>query len=123
MNNKNSNKIDWGSICGTVFFGVIIVGFICGIIHDENLKKQYGETRYEFVITDKYDDLGSNWHVVGGRATEQEYHIVYKYRLTNRPDDERNMQWYIGQRTVDGGRYRELHVGQTLYNDSQIFPY
>jgi hypothetical protein len=68
-----------------------------------------------------YDDLGSNWHLIGGRATEQEYHVIYKYRVTNRPGQEN--KWYISETTVNGGRYRKLHVGQTLYNNSQIFPY
>lgn len=121
MNNKIFN------VFKTILISILILFFLCciglGLWDELHIKKQYGEIRYEFVITDKYDEIGSNWHLVGGRATEQEYHVIYKYRLTNRPDDKRNMKWYIGQRTVDGGRYRELYVGQTLYNNSQIFPY
>ena len=123
MNKKNSDKKDWDSIFWIVFMIAIIIGFICGIIHDRNTKKQYGEIRYEFVITDMYNDLGSNWHLIGGRATEQEYHVIYKYRLTNRPANEDNMKWYVREATVSGSRYRKLHVGQTLYNNSSIFPY
>ena len=111
-----------------VIFGIIIVvltltGFIYGFVHDRSLNKKYGELKYEFVITDKYDDLGSNWHLIGGRATEQEYHIIYKYRLTNRPDDPDNMKWYSSETTVSGSRYRKLQVGQTLYDNTPFFPY
>ena len=100
-----------------------LAGFIYGFVHDRSQNKKYGEIKYEFVITDKYDDLGSNWHLIGGRATEQEYHIVYKYRLTNRPDDADNMKWYSSETTVSGSRYHKLQIGQTLYDDTPFFPY
>lgn len=111
-----------------IVFGIIIIaltvgGCIYGFIHDRSQNKKYGELKYEFVITDKYEDLGSTWHLVGGRATEQKYHIVYRYRLTNRPDREDNMKWYSNEKTVSGSRYRNLQVGQTLYNSSSFFPY
>lgn len=109
-------------------FGIVIIvfvlgGFVYGFVHDKNMKDKYGEINYEFVITDMYEDLGSNWHLIGGRATEQEYHIIYKYRLTNRPDNESNMKWYTRETTVSGSRYRDLKVGQTLYNSQVFFPY
>ena len=109
-------------------FGIVIIvfvlgGFVYGFIHDKNMKDKYGELKYEFVITDKYEDLGSNWHLIGGRATEQEYHIIYKYRLTNRPDQDNNMKWYASETTVSGSRYRKLQVGQTLYDNTSFFPY
>ena len=100
-----------------------VVGFIYGFVHDRSQNKKYGEIKYEFVITDKYEDLGSTVHLIGGRATEQKYHIIYKYRLTNRPDDEDNMKWYSSETTVSGSRYRNLQIGQTLYDDTPFFPY
>lgn len=111
-----------------VVFGIIIIaltvaGGIYGFVHDRSQNKKYGELKYEFVITDKYEDLGSTFHLVGGRSTEQKYHIVYRYRLTNRPEDDDNMKWSSGEATVSGSRYRKLQVGQTLYDSSPFFPY
>jgi len=100
----------------------LIAGFIYALIHDKMLDKKYGTPRYEYVITDKYEDIGSTWHLVGGRASESKYHVVYRYRLTNRPDNKNNLVWYNGETTVSGSRYRELNTGQTLYGGS-LFPY
>ena len=128
-NKKNTQKTPHSmeDILKTIFAIVIValtlVGFIHGFIHDRSQNKKYGEPKYEFVITDKYEDLGSTWHLVGGRSTEQKYHIVYRYRLTNRPDREDNMKWYSSETTVSGSRYRKLQIGQTLYNGQMFFPY
>ena len=128
-NKKNTQKIPHSieDILKTIFAIVIIAltlgGFIYGFVHDRSQNKKYGELKYEFVITDKYDDLGSTWHLIGGRSTEQKYHIVYRYRLTNRPDRDDNMKWYSSETTVSGSRYRKLQIGQTLYNGSSFFPY
>ncbi len=118
---KSSDKFE--SIFGLCFIVVLVVGFIWGGIQEHKTNKKYGKIQYEFVIIDKYDDLGSNWHLVGGRATEQEYHIIYKYRVTNRPDNEDNLKWYLSETTVSGSYYRTLQIGQTFYRNSSIFPY
>lgn len=102
---------------------LLLFGFIFSLVHDKRLDKKYGELRYEFIVTDKYDDIGSSWHLVGGRASEQKYHVIYRYRLTNRPDQDNNMKWYKGETTVSGSVYRNLEVGQTLYGSSMFFPY
>jgi hypothetical protein len=128
-NKKNTQKTPCSTeeiiqaIAAITFITLALAGFIYGFIHDRSQNKKYGELKYEFVITDKYDDLGSNWHLIGGRATEQEYHIVYKYRLTNRPDRDDNMKWYTSETTVSGSRYRKLQIGQTLYDNTSFFPY
>ena len=128
-NKKNTQKTPRSigdilqAIGGISIIVLLIGGFIYGFVQDHSQNKKYGELKYECVITDKYDDLGSNWHLIGGRATEQEYHIVYKYRLTNRPDRDDNMKWYSRETTVSGSRYRKLQIGQTLYNGSSLFPY
>lgn len=111
-----------------IIFGLIIIvitvgGCIYGFVHDRSRNKKYGELKYEFVITDKYEDLGSTFHLIGGRSTEQKYHIVYRYRLTNRPDRDDNMKWYGSETTVPGSQYRKLQVGQTLHNSHSFFPY
>ena len=107
--------------------GILLVMFFAGLIiystiQDHQTTEKYGEQKFEFVITDLYDDLGSNWHLIGGRATEPEYHVVYKFRITNRPDDPIYNTWRIDETTISGGKYRKLKVGQKLYGNSKIFP-
>ena len=128
-NKKNTQKTPHNieDILKTIFWIIIVTltvgGFVYGCVHDRSQNKKYGEPRYEFVITDKYEDIGSTWHLVGGRATEQKYHIIYRYRLTNRPDRDNNMKWYNSETTVSGSQYRNLHIGQTLYDNTSLFPY
>ena len=113
-------------IIGIIFYIAIIIlvvgGLIYSIVSDKKIDKEYGTPRYEFVVVDLYEDLGSTWHLIGGRATEQKYHVIYKYRITNRPDRDDNMIWCNNETTISGSRYRRLHVGQTLYNTSPFFP-
>lgn len=106
-----------------IIFAFTVAGLIYGFVHDRSQNKKYGTAKYELVITDKYDDLGSTWHLIGGRATEQEYHIVYRYRLTNRPELEGNMEWNERETSVSGSMYHKLHIGQTLYNNNPFLPY
>lgn len=61
---------------------------------------------YEILIVDKYEDIGSTWHLIGGRASETEYHIVYKY--CNRT---KNTYWKDKTRTVNGTKYRKYDIG------------
>lgn len=115
-----------GTIDSIVYISLIVaglIGFIGGFVHDKRQDSKYGKIQYEFVVTDKYEDIGSTFHLVGGRASEQKYHIVYKYRLTNRPDNDNNMIWYESETTVSGSTYRTLYIGQTLYQQSSCFPY
>lgn len=93
----------------------IVIGIIVGIAAcNSELRdnKKYGEKTYEFVIEDKYETLGSNWHLVGGRATETEYHIVYKYRLSNRPNYEVSSLWMTIDDEVPYLKYKKYNVGQ-----------
>lgn len=120
---KESTEDTIEKILYLIFIIALITGFIFGIVHDKQQNKKYGKPQYEFVITDKYEDIGSTFHLIGGRASEQEYHIVYKYRLTNRPDNDNNMIWYESETDVSGSRYRKLNIGQKLYGESSFFPY
>ncbi len=128
-NKKNMQKTPHNveGILKTIFNIVIVTllvgGLIYSCVHDNSQNNKYGETKYEFVITDKYEDLGSTWHLIGGRSTEQKYHIIYRYRLTNRPDRDDNMKWYNSETTVSGSQYRKLQIGQTLYDNTSFFPY
>ena len=120
-NKKNTQKthLNADDVMKVIFGPIIIVlavaGGIYGFVHDRSQNKKYGELKYE--------DLGSTFHLIGGLSTEQKYHIIYRYRVTNRPDDDDNMKWSNGETTVSGSRYRELKVGQTLYDDTPFFPY
>ena len=97
-------------IVGTVFM-------IIACIEDKQTEKKYGEIKYEIFIKDKYDYLGSNFHLVGGRATEQEYHVEYNYRVTNRPDSKDNMKWYRRDEEVSVNKYRKIKVGKTYISN------
>ena len=44
--------------------------------------------------------------MIGGRASETEYHIVYKY--CNRT---KNTSWEDKTRTVNGTKYRKYNIG------------
>ena len=96
---------------------IIIIMFICFPISFliTNGCKNYNKNHpikydtYEILILDKYEDIGSSWHLVGGRASETEYHIYYKY--CNRT---KNTQWEETTRTVDGTTYRKYKIGDRI---------
>ena len=77
--------------------------------------KKYNENHpikydtYEILILDKYEDIGSSWHLVGGRASETEYHIYYKY--CNRT---KNTRWKETTCTVNGTTYRKYKIGDRV---------
>lgn len=104
-----------------IFIGIIVGIVACNsMLHDN---KKYGEKTYEFVIEDKYETLGSNWHLVGGRATETEYHIVYKTRLINRPNDEVSSRWMTQDKEVSYLTYKKYTVGQRFTDTYAWLPY
>lgn len=103
---------------GALFLG----GIVYGAVQDHNENKKYGDIQYEFVIVDKYDNIGSNWHLVGGRASETEYHIVYKYRVANRPVDHyQYIGWVEMDREVSYSRYRKFNIGDRFVKDEPFF--
>ena len=79
----------------------------CSKSYQENHPIKYDT--YEICILDKYEDIGSSWHLVGGRSSETEYHIYYKY--CNRT---KNTRWEETTRTVDGTTYRKYKVGDRV---------
>lgn len=108
----------YNAVIGVLVFLFFIIGIGYVIYEDYSEEKEYGEMRYEIVIIDKYDHLGSTYHfLLGGRATEQEFHVEYKYRLLNRPQREENMKWYYATDEVSHGYYRKIKIGQRLYTD------
>lgn len=107
----------------------LVVIVICCIVciaacaSERRDSKKYGDKTYEFVIEDKYETLGSNWHLVGGRATETEYHIVYKTRLINRPDDKVSSRWIIQDKEVSYLTYKRYIIGQRFTSAGTWLPY
>ena len=76
----------------------------------EKDRVEYESKVYLIEIVDKYDHLGSSWHLVGGRATEQEYHIIYKATPLT---EEAKKNFYYRERDdeVDFKTYRKYKVG------------
>ena len=77
----------------------------------EKDRVKYESKVYLIEIVDKYDHLGSSWHLVGGRATEQEYHIVYK--ATPLTEEAKKDFYYTREHDdeVDFKTYRKYKVG------------
>lgn len=111
------------AITALVVIVICIIVCIAACTSERRDSKKYGDKKYEFVIEDKYETLGSNWHLVGGRATETEYHIVYKTRLTNRPDDKVSSQWMIQDKEVSYLTYKRYTIGQRFTSNGTWLPY
>jgi len=78
----------------------------------EKDRVEYESKVYLIEIVDKYDHLGSSWHLVGGRATEQEYHIIYK--ATPLTEEAKKNFYYTDRERddeVDFKTYRKYKVG------------
>lgn len=87
-------------------------GFYALVKYDDKVEKEkYQASLYEIEVLDKYDCIGSSYHVIGGRASEQEYHVVYKVK----PLTETAKQYYYGTGEEDDKvpyyLYRKINVG------------
>ena len=106
------------AIEGWAMLITIVVGVIAGIwayVDQRKAAKQYGKLEYEFVIEDRYQDLGSNWHLIGGRASETEYHVIYRYRTANRPENHSEYRgWRTSETTVSYSKYKRYAPGTRL---------
>lgn len=111
-------------IFGLLTFAFVICVFIFGICanrQEKKTEKELGKETYEVVITDKYDCLGSEWHLIGGRASETEYHLVYKYRCINRPKDENKSSWKSRDNDVSHSTWAKYKIGDSF--TTQTDPY
>lgn len=107
------------TLCVVVPLSIIFTYFLSRC--SENYQKEHDQNvKYQIEVIDKYDCIGSSWHLVGGRASEQEYHVIYKVTpLTPQADEE-----YYNNDDEDDEvpytLYRKIHVGQkfsgTYYN-------
>lgn len=106
MKNMNNNKPE--EIIRVIFGCIAFVLVVSIIGYDYNTKKKYGPEKYEFVIEQKYDMIGSTFHLIGGRASETEFHLVYRYRCTNRPKDT---DWKRNDKSVSYSTYTRYKTG------------
>ena len=112
-------------LSAVLFFSIIIFPIIACILDTKNENKEiakYGPQNYEIQIVEKYETLGSTFHIIGlQRSTEKEYHIIYTYRLTNRPNEKHNTYGEEDVR-VPYKTYRKYHDGQTFNNSVNHIP-
>lgn len=104
---------------------ILVSILICGIkamdSYSRKNQEEYERTvRFQIEVVDKYDCIGSNWHLVGGRASEQEYHIIYKVT----PITPEAKKHYLGHgEDVDDDVpytiYRKVKVGQKFIGTRQ----
>lgn len=69
------------------------------------------EAKYRIEVVDKYHNIGSNWHLIGGRASETEYHIIYNVTPLNEKAEERMA---LSPRKVD------VNVSYIKYSENAI---
>lgn len=93
----------------------------CAESLDEKAKTEYESEVYLIEIVDKYDHLGSSWHLIGGRATEQEYHIIYK--VTPLTEEAKKNFYYTGEHDneVSFKTYRKYKVGDTYKSHEFLY--
>ena len=80
MINMKSDIKDF--IINCLFIGIALICFymLCSSASkwsDANHQKYIETTKYEITVIDKYETIGSTFHVIGGRASEKEYHVIY----------------------------------------------
>ena len=87
----------------------------------EKARAEYESKVYLIEIVDKYDHLGSSWHLVGGRATEQEYHIIYK--ATPLTEEAKKNFYYSGEHDdeVSFKTYHKYKVGDTYKSHEFLY--
>jgi hypothetical protein len=111
--NNNSETSSAGGIIVLVLFVVICIALAWDADKKKDLEKQHGKETWEFIIEEKYEPIGSNFHLIGGRSSETEYHIVFKSRCVNRPDDSRKSEWQRHDEEVNYLTYRYYQTGKS----------
>jgi len=112
-----NDNTDWKGFLKTMCL-VLPLAIVFTYFMDACSKKNYEEhertVKYEIEVIDKYDCIGSSWHLVGGRASEQEYHIVYKVKPLT-PEAEKE---YYGNGEEDDEvpytLYRKVKIGRKI---------
>lgn len=93
----------------------------CAKSQNDKASAEYESREYLIEIVDKYDHLGSSWHLIGGRSTEQEYHIIYK--ATPLTEEAKKNFYYTGEHDeeVSYKTYRKYKVGDTYKSHEFLY--
>jgi hypothetical protein len=110
-NNSETNPAS--AILVIILFVGVCIAIVWDTSNKKELEKQYGKELWEFVIEEKYEPIGSNFHLIGGRSTETEYHIVFRSRCVNRPNDSIMSVWKRHDQEVDYLTYRYYQQGKS----------
>jgi len=117
---KRQSRLDSIQTFFSIVIMVILIGSLIGfcIWISNDSKNSYENTWYEIEVIDKYDYLGSSFHIIGGRATEQEYHIIYK--VTPLTDEARKNYYGNGEEDdeVPYSIYRKVSIGKKFKGHS-----
>lgn len=122
INNIIGKVFPWVFSIITVIGGYFIL-YSCSKYEKERVQKTINSTEYRIEVIDKYDCIGSTYHLIGGRAPEQEYHIIYKViPLTENADKH-----YYGDGEEDDEvsykTYRKIKVGDSFKGHSDKINY
>lgn len=95
----------------------------CSKYEEERIQESINSTEYRIEVIDKYNCIGSTYHLIGGRAPEQEYHIIYKViPLTENADKH-----YYGDGEEDDEvsykTYRKIKIGDNFKGHSDNIEY
>ncbi len=101
--------------------------FIFNIIkeHEQNkIEELRISKKYKIEVLDKYDCIGSTYHFIGGRVSEQEYHVIYKVIPLSDIAD----RYYYGDGVEDDNLpykiYRKIKIGDSFIgNEDDIIYY
>ena len=104
-------------IINCLFIGITLICFymLCSSASkwsDANHKKYIETTKYEITVVDKYETIGSTFHIIGGRASEKEYHVIYTVKpLTE--NAQKNMYGdYEKDEEFEYKSYRKAEIGK-----------
>lgn len=105
----------------------VILGYFvlysCSKYEKEKVQETINSTEYRIEVIDKYDCIGSTYHLIGGRASEQEYHVIYKVI----PLTKTANRHYYGNGEEDDEvsykTYRKIKVGDSFNGHSDQIIY
>ena len=104
-------------IINCLFIGIALICFymLCSSASKwsvANHKKYLETTKYEITVVDKYETIGSTFHIIGGRASEKEYHVIYTVKpLTE--NAKKNMYGdYEKDEKFQYKSYRKAEIGK-----------
>jgi hypothetical protein len=122
INNIIGKVFPWVVSCIIMIIGYFIFKS-CSNYEKERAQEILNSTEYRIEVIDKYDCIGSTYHLIGGRAPEQEYHIIYKViPLTENADKH-----YYGDGEEDNEvsykTYRKIKIGDKFKGHSNNIEY